>query len=74
MLHVQVGNYWADQWPYGCSFNLFIEFISEREVCIVQTDLPQKFNDILYWQCRLVQQGIILFQPIFNNVEGWIYG
>ena len=43
MLHVQVGNYKADWWSYGCSFNLFIEFILERDVCIVQAEL-QKFN------------------------------
>ena len=49
-----------------------IEFILEREVCIVQTEL-QKFNDVLYWQYRPVMQGIILFQEIFNNVKGWIY-
>ena len=46
MLHVQVGNYRADQWPHSHSFNLFIEFILEREVCIAQT-VPQKSNDVL---------------------------
>ena len=46
MLYVQVGNYSTDQWPHGHSFNLFIEFILEREVCIVQTE-PQRFNDVL---------------------------
>ena len=41
MLHVQVGNYRADQLPHGQSFNLFIEFILEREVCIVADRTPR---------------------------------
>ena len=41
MLHIQVGNYRADQSPNGHSFNLFIEFMLEREVMYCADRTPE---------------------------------
>ena len=38
ILHVEVCYYGAYLGPHSCSFNLFIEFILKKEVCIMQTE------------------------------------
>ena len=38
MLHIQVSYYRVSWWSHSCSFNLFMEPILKREVCIMQTE------------------------------------